>query len=722
MKSVNFALLSLGLFVLPATAAFGESEDALEEVMVTAQKREQSVQEIPIAVTAFSGEALLSLGIDNSNAVADYTPGLLVSSVFGKGNVPNVSIRGVGLNDFKDYHESPSAVYVDEVYKATLASLDFQLFDIDRVEVLKGPQGTLFGRNATGGLIQYVTRKPTEETEGYARLGLASFGQLKAEAAVGGGIGGTVSGRISILHDESDGIQQNVNPDGEDANQLDLNALRGQLNFDLSDSGSLLLMYETASNDNKGGNPYRYAPSYFDSDGLSAIDYANRNVVVGTNDYNDVNVSSGLGLETDYSSATARLDWGFDGFDLVSISNYQNFDKNFLQDCDSAPAPFCKTEFLADTRQYSQEIRFQGDTGSLQWDAGFYYFNLRSKGSQKLYGPIAGIFFGTESGTTSYDTETKSWALFGQLAYNLSDTVKLIGGLRYTDDKKDMTQVFLLGVYPDGIPYDSSTIGDLAKQKDTNTSYSAKITWDVTDTTMVYGGISDAYKSGTFNTGFGPVPLDAYSVAPEHLTSFEAGFKSDLAGGRQRLSGAVFYYDYKDYQAFVFKNLNQLLFNADAKVTGAELEWAALPVDGLEISAGIGYLDTKVKDVQDGSGAIYDRNMVLAPKFSMNAMARYTWDLSGGSSLAAQLDGNYNSKTYYDNLNNPGMTEGAYSKLNTRLFWTSREGTWEVSTWVTNLMDEEYRAYAFDLTGDLGYIQEGWGAPRMYGISASYIF
>jgi iron complex outermembrane receptor protein len=172
----------------------------------------------------------------------------------------------------------------------------------------------------------------------------------------------------------------------------------------------------------------------------------------------------------------------------------------------------------------------------------------------------------------------------------------------------------------------------------------------------------------------------------------------------------------------VFQNLNQLLFNADAKVTGAELEWATLPFDGLEISAGIGYLDTKVKDVQDGSGAIYDRNMVLAPKFSMNAMARYTWDLSGGSALAAQLDGNYNSKTYYDNLNNPGTTEGSYAKLNTRLFWTSREGTWEVAAWVTNLTDEEYRAYAFDLTGDLGYIQEGWAAPRMYGVSATYSF
>jgi len=722
MKSFNQIWLSFSLVLLPVTAALGQSEGVLEEVTVTAQKREQSAQDIPVTVSVLSGEDLLYLGIENSNAVADYTPGLMVSPVFGKGNIPNIAIRGVGLNDFRDYHESPSAVYVDEVYKATLASLDFQLFDIDRVEVLKGPQGTLFGRNATGGLISYVTRKPTEETEGYARVGAGSFGQIRAEAAVGGGIGGSVSGRIAVIHDENDGIQQNLNPAGVDANQLDLTAARGQLNFDFSDKGSLLLSFEAANNDNPGGNPYRYAPSFFDSDGLAEIDYANRDVVVGSSDINDINVSGGLKLETDYKSGTARLDWSFDGFDLVSISNYQDFSKDFIQDCDSAPADFCFTGYVADTRQYSQELRLQGDSGKLQWDAGLYYFNLRSEGTQSLFGPVAGFFFGTDSGTTSFDTETKSWAAFGQLAYDISDEVTLLGGLRYTDDKKDMTQIFLLGVIPGGVLYDSSTIGDLASQKDHNVAYSAKVTWDVSDTTMIYGGISDAYKSGTFNTGFGPVAIDDYSVDPEHLTSYEAGFKTDLAGGRQRLNGAVFHYNYKDHQAFVYENLNQLLYNADAKVTGAELEWFALPVDGLEISAGMSLLNTKVKNVEDRSGAIYDRDMVLAPKFSMNAMARYTWDLSGGSALSAQLDGNYSSRVYFDNLNQPGLTEGSYAKLNARLFWLSSEGTWELAAWVTNLTDEEYRIYAFDLTADLGYIQDTWASPRMFGVSAGFNF
>ena len=179
-------LLSASIAATIPTAAFAATTTQLEEVVVTSQKREQSAQDTPISVTVLSGDAIQYLGIESSNDIADYTPGLKISPVFGVGNIPNISIRGVGLNDFKDYHESPSAVYVDEVYKAALASLDFQLFDVDRVEVLKGPQGTLFGRNATGGLIQYVTKKPSEATEGYLKLGAGSFGDVKVEAAVGG--------------------------------------------------------------------------------------------------------------------------------------------------------------------------------------------------------------------------------------------------------------------------------------------------------------------------------------------------------------------------------------------------------------------------------------------------------------------------------------------------------------------------------------------------------
>lgn len=723
MKSCTVIVFLVSATFLPYEKATAQESRVLDEIVITAQKREQSAQDTPIAVTVLSGEALEKLGIESSNDIADYTPGLKISPVFGVGNIPNIAIRGVGLNDFRDYHESPSAVYVDEVYKAALASLDFQLFDIERAEVLKGPQGTLFGRNATGGLVQYLTRKPTDEVEGFARLGGGSLGEVKAEAAVGGPISETVAGRISAVYHKNDGLHNNVNPLGEDANQTDMTAIRGQLDFGIGDHGSLLLSVETASNDNDGGNPYRHAPSFLGPDGLAVIDEANRDAVVGTSDRNDINVSGGLGLKSDYTAGTARLEWGFDAFDLVSVSNYQDFKKRHIQqDCDSTPAVFCITEFTTDTQQYSQELRLQGDSDKLQWDVGVYYFNLSTDGTQTLTGPIAGIFFGTPSGTTFFDTETTSWAAFGQVAYSVSDAVTLTGGLRFTNDEKTMRQVFLLGVVPGGVVYDGSTIGDLARQDEDNVSYSAKFTWDVSDATMVYAGISNAFKSGTFNTGFGPVAVGEYSVEPEELTSFELGFKSELGGGRHRLTGAAFYYDYKDHQAFVYRNLNQVLFNADAEVTGAELEWTGLPTDAFEISAGISLLDTTVKSVRDSSGTVRDREMVIAPDVSINAMARYTWDLAGDSAVAAQVDASYSSDVFFDNLNQPGLKEDAYTKLNARLSWLSGDERWEIAAWVKNLTDEVYRIYAFDLTADLGYVQEVYAAPRTYGVSVGVSF
>ncbi|MDH5176477.1 MAG: TonB-dependent receptor, partial [Gammaproteobacteria bacterium] len=388
------------------------------------------------------------------------------------------------------------------------------------------------------------------------------------------------------------------------------------------------------------------------------------------------------------------------------------------------PGPLCFTEYKTKVKQFSEEVRLQGEVGKLLWNAGLYYFDLNNKGEQSLFGPIAGFFLapGTESTTTTFDTTTTSWAAFGQLEYRITDDVALIGGLRYTDNKTDMTQVFLNTVPEDALGF----TGGLAYPKETlkkqPVSYTAKVTWDVGDASMVYAGVSNSFKGGTFNSGFGPVPAPVYTVKPEDLTSYEVGFKSESSNGRNRFSGAAFYYDYKDMQAFQYKNLNQLLFNADATVKGAELEWTGLPVDALEISAGLGFLDTNVKDIVDRNGVVSDREMVLAPGVSLNAMARYTWDLSGGSALAAQVDGNYSSSVYFDNLNQPGTKQDGVSLFNARLSWNSADDRYEVAGYVKNLTDEVPLNYAFDLAADLGYVQQSYHPPRTYGVSVGVKF
>ena len=216
---------------LPGLAQ-AQGSGLLEEVNVTAQKREESVQDLPISVTAFSGDTMKALGFTNSIQLAAQTPGLQTAQINGEGNIPVVSIRGVGMLDFSEHNESPSAVYVDEFYKAILSSLDFQLFDLERAEVLRGPQGTLFGRNATGGLVQYLTVKPSQETEGYVDVTAAEYGEIITEGAVGGGLTNTVAGRVSAIYSKHDGYSDQKYPGNKDGNALDMWGARGQLAFE----------------------------------------------------------------------------------------------------------------------------------------------------------------------------------------------------------------------------------------------------------------------------------------------------------------------------------------------------------------------------------------------------------------------------------------------------------------------------------------------------------
>ena len=261
---------------------------------------------------------------------------------------------------------------------------------------------------------------------------------------------------------------------------------------------------------------------------------------------------------------------------LVGFVNQQKFEKEHrLQDCDSSPADFCFTRYLSETDQTNVELRLHGGEDSLIWDVGVNFLDLETTGEQTLLGPIAPLFFGPgiDEGITAFDTGTSAWAVFGQVEYRLSDTLSLLGGLRYTDDEKEMTQSFIAGLIP--FP--------LAKQEDDNVSFMTKLQWTPSDNLMMYGGVSQGHKSGTFNSGFGPPAPEDYSVSPEKLTSIEFGFKSTSGGGRTHVNGAVFHYDYKDHQAFVYQDLTQLLFNADTDVLGDERELMQIEIDDVDV-------------------------------------------------------------------------------------------------------------------------------------------
>ena len=694
----------------------------IQFITVTAQRREEPLQATPIAITAFSGDELRSLGLERSTDLAAFTPGLQAAPIAGEGNIPNIAIRGIGLNDFRDYNESPSAVYIDEVYQGALTGLDFQLFDIERVEVLKGPQGTLFGRNATAGLIQYITKTPTDTPEAYVRLSGGSFNDVNIEAAISDSLFDGVKGRLSIVHHQHSGTEQNLNPLGKDGDALDLTAERAQLQFDFTSNSFLRLTIEHGSNDNDGGNPYRFAASFLLPDTLAALEPYNsmRNVaVLGSSGVSSINVSAGPYLNTDSTSATARFEWFEDSVRITSISNYQAFHKRMIGDCDSTPVDYCFAHYASDMRQFSQEFHVQYSLPRVRADAGLFYLGLDTVGSQELLGPIAQDLFGAPSSYTAFEPNTKSWAGFGQVEYDLRPDFTVTGGLRSTHDRKVMYQSFSNGVVPGGIVYDPSTIGDNAKLVDTSISFLGNLRWRPSEDLMMYGGVSRAPKSGTFNSGFGPPPTAQYVVQPEQLTNYEMGVKSAWFDHKLFVNGALFHYLDKGYQAFVFQGLNQYLFNVDATATGAELELKAVPAANWDLSFGLAYLDAIAHNVADASGAVRDRAMVLAPRWSMNGVARYWWSAWSGK-MSAQLDASNSSSVYFDNLNSPALREDGHTVAGMRLGWGSADQHWNVAGTIDNLADRRYRIYAFDLTSLLGYVQDVYNKPRTFGLSVLY--
>jgi iron complex outermembrane receptor protein len=330
-------------------------------------------------------------------------------------------------------------------------------------------------------------------------------------------------------------------------------------------------------------------------------------------------------------------------------------------------------------------------------------------------------------GDANYTQGTTSWSLFGQVEYDLTEHWALIGGLRYTDEERELDY---LSVDNGGLlPPDQNTMFDY-NETINNDSVTGKIglDWRVTDDVLVYGAISLGTKSAGFNTGlldetglFGTTIRDDVPYDEEELTSYEIGFKSEIFGGTSRLNAAFFYYDYSDFQAFAFVDLNQVIFNTDATITGAELEFVTHPIDGLEIMLGAAFLDAEAEDIplNDNSGITRDRDMTLAPEFSLNGLIRYRWPMFSGS-MAVQTDFSYQDDVYFDIQNHPVSQQESFDVWNARISYYGADENWSVTAFVNNLTDEEYRAYSFDVTGVFGFNQVTYGRPRWAGVTLNY--
>lgn len=752
----NYSIATMASFGL----TIGASAAVLEEVVVTAQKREQSVQDVGIAVTAFTGEQLNSLGYTNAQEVTALAPGVSTIQPNGPSNYA-IAIRGVAQNDFISNQESPVSIYIDDVYVSQMSAAGFMLFDTERVEILRGPQGTLYGRNATGGLAHYVTRKPTAERNGYAKVTGGEYEQFKFEGALGGALHENIAGRVSFASHHNGGYVDN-RVLGDDINNANDYAGRLQFLITPTDTTEVLLNGRYALQQIRTGGPFENVSSR-STDGATGF------LTPGLANFNGYRDGDGDVFAGDYDAfghqdmesygGSVTVNWEInERLKLVSISDFQHIDRDYREDSDASPIADFNFFLSTDADQWSQELRLEGEMDRTHWVAGFFYLNVEVNDANGAETPLTGVFgalglpgplvdrpsgaFGAidNDGTfigndNPYTTKTESWSLFGQTEYDITDQFTGIVGYRFiNEDKTHQYANNFVDFQPgfknrNGNPNVLLNAGTYRGRTD-KTMWSAKIglDWQPTDDLLGYISWNRGVKGGGFNSpldisngpGFLVLNDALMEFDEEKLDAYEIGFKASLWGGLARLNGSAFYYDYSDFQAFRIVGLSTFIFNADANSHGFELEFQSSPLDGLDFLFGVGYVDVEIEDVDLGIGrGVENTKPVQSPKWNLNGLLRYQWPMYNGD-VAVQTDFQYRSEHFFSLTRAPAVTENGYAVANARLSYTTSDERWEAAVFVNNIMDEEYLVQTFDLATVLGMTEQYYGLPRWVGGSVRF--
>jgi iron complex outermembrane receptor protein len=696
---------------LPGLAIAQAGGAQLEEIVVTAQKREQSFQDVGIAVSVFSGEDATKLGFAQLKDVATQTPNVQIKEVVAN-SVPNVTIRGVGLNDYAANNNPAAGIYVDDVYLVSPAMLTFGLLDLERIEVLKGPQGTLFGRNTTAGTVNFISRKPGDTLDGYLNVDYGRYERAVVEGAIGGPIGETLSGRIAVQTvQQGDGWQTN-RLNGKHVGEIDRTSARAQLRWKPSDAVSVLLNVHGGQDDSdvwlvKIDNPF--TP---EDDG-------------DTDPYRS-GASVPTVMELESKGATLDIDWSIsDQLTLTSVTGYEEFTRYHVEDRDASSLKQLDGYFDNDIEQFSQESRLTYQRDNVVLIGGAFYgedtVDTRDRFDAADLLSLLGLA-GIDSIGNEYSQETTSAALFVHSEWSFAPEWKLTAGARYTDDQKDFSNAFTYLIPAGGtdVPLYPPVVDDYDVQ-----DVSGKIGIDYSgfDGTLLYASISRGFKSGGFQ---GQLSFDPGALQPfddETLIAYEAGLKSRLAGNTLQLNASVFFYDYSDLQFYggLFDSPVGVLFGitnvGDAEVMGmeAELWWRAS--ERMDIRLGLGLLDTEItKSVVDGVAT--GSELPNAPDMTFNGQFRYQWPVGGDLKVEALLAANYQGDLTFDVVRNPPEArEKGYWLADARLGIGAQDDRWSVSIWGRNLADERYRTQV--LFSSVGF-GETWGPPRTYGVSLSF--
>jgi iron complex outermembrane receptor protein len=755
-----FAALALSLAPCGALAqqAVPERDEplgAIEEIVITTQKRAQNLQDVPISVTAITGDEIAALGIGESVDIASQTPGLKIGFPSGETNTPAIFLRGVGLNDYNANSNGSVGWYMDEVYISQVTAQNFQLFDLERVEVARGPQGTLYGRNTTGGLVSFISKKPSHEgREGYVTASYGKWNTVKLEGALGAPITDTLAARISLAYNRADGYIENDFPGGDDQNDAKNWAGRLALSWQPSDTLSLLLnvhgaqnrslaaQYEhQGTNDPITSNPCSVAEILGDGcvDALGYRDGKN-------NERGEYNMEGDLDIDT--LGTFLRVEAELGEMTLTSLTAYEWVDKLFEEDTDASPNRLIEIDYLNDGWEFTQELRLAGDGDAVHWQAGLYYLKERVNVDNFLdlfrelrpiiesVDPVAypggfdpaGAAIGAPAffSKTDYVQKVQSAAAFGQLDWDFTEKLRGTIGGRFTWEEREFSESVEFREPAFSVPL--FTLRDRVDFEE----WSAKVGIDYkpVEDLLLFASISRGFKSGGFSGAFAFDPSELPSFDPETVWAYEVGAKWEAFARRLRLNGSVFYYDYQDLQVFTTVNLAPsviitILDNAGtAKIYGSDIELELAPIEGLTIALGAEFLHTELLDYENDDPQLvqaYEGNeLVFAPGVSLNGRVRYQREVGPGIA-SIQTDFNYQDRVYFETGNDRVLSQGAYGVWNARAGYAFGGDRYEVAVFARNLLDRNYLTSAFKLSG-LGFNEQMWGHPRTFGAEVTARF
>lgn len=771
--------LSTGAVLLVLVAPAARAEGELQEITVTAQRVTERLQDVPIAVTAVSAQDLIERGVRQAGDITAAVPNMLLNSPYGPEAQPTFTLRGVTTQDFSENQSSPIAMYVDEVYKPVGAVQSLQIYDLDRVEVLRGPQGTLYGKNATGGAVSFYTRNPSlADYDGYATLGAGNYSDFSLRAAAGGPVLEDKLGwRAALYYEKRDGWVHSTVPGVEPLNGVDALAGRFTLLAQPTDAftATLKLSFSRSGGTPYGAHALNVDPAYF-SGYISWFDNGAKYAV-----HKDIhNDSAALKLEWRLSPTTT----------LTSVTGYDYGWWYEKSDDGGLPVTLRLDDpntYFSTVNAFSQELRLSGHpSDALNWLAGLYYGRESTHATVEFHffdgyflnywapqipptSPAVPLpLYGFDE-YNNFDQLKDSRAAFANLTFNATPTVTLRGGLRFTRDHIVISNFYALegglaspgsvGGAPDaGVTWWTQTIGaqpatyalfqtGLAPQgplypdlvKDTNNvSGKVGIDWKPNAAVLTYLSYSQGYRGAAFNGQAFNAPAELTFAAPEKLSSTELGLKSEFWNHRAIFNAAAFHYDYRNQQFLDAFNLPaggsgfRTVNAPKSRIDGAEFELRLKPTDDLELAATLGLMHSKYVDLTLHANykprvCCVGNQLIQAPDYSGSLSGDWRFARTGAGDFRLFLEGNYYAKQYFDAFNTERIAQGAYGIVNGRLsFESTGKRGYGVGVWVKNAFNRQYLAYGLNQkdpdTGAIGFDYALVGEPRTYGADITLRF